>query len=98
MVSDLDDHTNPFFDEDHDGDSVEIAVNHWLDANGCSDKLWSMTAGTPSTPDLAVCRAYAGGGQNPVKLCLTSGKGHDPQQQLSMPGFWELFRQSLPKP
>ena len=41
MVSDLDDHTNPFYDEDKDGDSVEVAVDHWLVANGCTDKAWT---------------------------------------------------------
>ena len=48
MVSDLSDHTNPFYDEDNDGDSVEVAVNHWLNANGCTDKTWTMQAGTPA--------------------------------------------------
>lgn len=97
MVSDLDDHTNPFYDEDKDGDSVEIAVNHWLTANGCSEKAWSMEAGTPAAPDEAVCRAYAGCGDFPVELCLTSGKGHAAQETLSMPGFWQSFQRSLSK-
>ena len=97
MVSDLDDHTNPFYDEDKDGDSVEVAVNHWLVANGCTDKVWTMAAGTPAAPDESVCRAYAGCGRFPVELCLTSGKGHAAQESLSMPGFWSLFQQSLPK-
>lgn len=97
MVSDLADHTNPFYDEDKDGDSVEVAVNHWLNANGCIDKTWTMTAGTPAAPDEAVCRAYAGCGRFPVELCLTDGKGHAAQETLSMPGFWQMFQQSLPK-
>ena len=97
MVSDLDDHNNPFYDEDKDGDSVEVAVNHWLVANGCSETTWSLQAGLPTTPDESVCRAYAGCGANPVKLCLTSGKGHAAQESLSMPGFWQLFGESLPK-
>jgi len=96
MFSDLDDHTNPFYDEDKDGDSVEIAVNHWLTANGCSEKTWTLDAGTPAPPDEAVCRAYAGCGTLPVELCLTTGKGHAAQETLSMPGFWQLFQQSLP--
>jgi poly(3-hydroxybutyrate) depolymerase len=98
MVSDLDDHENPFFDEDHDGDSVEIGVNHWLDVNGCTEKAWTMTNGQPSEPDPNLCRTYTGCGRNPVRLCLTHGIGHDPQQKLSMPGFWQLFKTSLPKP
>jgi hypothetical protein len=97
MVSDLDDHTNPFYDEDKDGDSVEVAVDHWLNVNGCTDKAWSMTAGTAAQPDPTVCREYAGCGDNPVELCLTSGKGHAAQETLSMPGFWQMFEQSLPK-
>lgn len=97
MVSDLADHNNPFYDEDKDGDSVEIAVNHWLVTNHCTEQMWTMENGTPSTPDTSVCRQYSNCGNNPVKLCLTNGKGHDPQQSLSMPGFWELFQQSLPK-
>lgn len=96
MVSDLTDHNNPFYDEDSDGDSVEVAVNHWLEANGCTEKPWTLTAGTPATPDMAVCREYAGCGENPVKLCLTDGKGHTSQDALSMPGFWEMFQRSLP--
>ncbi len=97
MVSDLSDHTNPFYDEDKDGDSVEIAVNHWLNANGCTDKAWTMTAGSPAAPDESVCHACAGCGRFPVELCLTPGKGHAAQEPLSMPGFWQLFRQSLAK-
>jgi hypothetical protein len=97
MVSDLDDHENPFFDEDNDGDSVEIAVNQWLGVNGCSEKSWSTEAGMPTDPDQAVCRAYADCGRFPVKLCLTTGKGHSAQDGLSWPGFWQLFQQSLPK-
>jgi poly(3-hydroxybutyrate) depolymerase len=97
MVSDLSDHTNPFYDEDKDGDSVEVAVNHWLGANGCSEETWTLTAGTPAPPDEAVCRTYTGCGRFPVELCLTDGKGHAAQETLSMPGFWQLFRQSLPK-
>ena len=97
MVSDLSDHTNPFYDEDKDGDSVEVAVNHWLNANGCTDKTWTMTTGAPAAPDEAVCRAYAGCGRFPVELCLTDGKGHAAQETLSMPGFWQMFQQSLPK-
>ena len=97
MVSDLADHTNPFYDEDKDGDSVEVAVNHWLNANGCTDKTWSLEAGTPAAPDEAVCRSYAGCGRFPVELCLTDGKGHAAQETLSLPGFWQMFQQSLPK-
>ena len=97
MVSDLDDHTNPFYDEDVDGDSVEVAVNHWLVQNGCTEQVWSTEAGTPSSPDESVCRAYSDCGRFPVKLCLTAGNGHSAQEALSMPGFWELFQQSLPK-
>jgi poly(3-hydroxybutyrate) depolymerase len=97
MVSDLDDHNNPFHDEDNDGDSVEAAVNHWLVANGCTDTTWTMQAGTPATPDESVCRAYAGCGDNPVELCLTSGKGHDIQPNLSLPGMWQMFQATLPK-
>jgi poly(3-hydroxybutyrate) depolymerase len=96
MVSDLDDHENPFYDEDVDGDSVEIAVNQWLGVNGCSEKTWTLEAGMPTDPDQAVCRAYADCGRFPVKLCLTSGKGHSAQESLSFPGFWQLFQQSLP--
>lgn len=97
MVSDLDDHTNPFYDEDKDGDSVEVAVNHWLVANKCTEQMWTMANGTPSDPDKAVCRQYSNCGRFPVELCLTSGKGHAAQESLSMPGFWALFQQSLPK-
>lgn len=97
MVSDLADHTNPFYDEDNDGDSVEVAVNHWLTANGCTETTWTMEAGMPTSPDESVCRSYAGCGVNPVKLCLTNGKGHAVQEQLSMPGFWQLFQTTLPK-
>jgi polyhydroxybutyrate depolymerase len=97
MVSDLDDDNNPFFDEDVDGDNVEIAVNHWLVQNGCTEQAWSMTNGTPAAPDMAVCRAYGDCGRFPVKLCLTSGKGHSAQESLAMPGFWQLFQESLPK-
>lgn len=97
MVSDLDDTNNPFFDDDDDGDSVEIAVNHWLVQNGCTEQAWSMTNGTPAEPDMAVCRAYSDCGRFPVKLCLTSGKGHSAQESLAMPGFWQLFQESLPK-
>jgi poly(3-hydroxybutyrate) depolymerase len=97
MVSDLDDHENPFYDEDDDGDSVEIAVNQWLGVNGCSEKAWTTEAGMPAEPDQAVCRAYAGCGRFPVELCLTTGKGHSAQDALSWPGFWQLFQQSLPK-
>jgi len=97
MVSDLADHTNPFYDEDKDGDSVEIAVNHWLGANGCTDKTWTLEAGTPAAPDEAVCRSYAGCGRFPVELCLTDGAGHAAQEPLSLPGFWQMFQQSLPK-
>lgn len=96
MVSDLADHENPFYDEDKDGDSVEVAVNHWLVANHCTEQTWTLQNGTPSTPDQAVCREYSNCGANPVKLCLTDGKGHAAQENLSMPGFWELFQQSLP--
>ena len=95
--SDWADHTNPFYDEDKDGDSVEVAVNHWLNANGCTDKTWTMTAGTPAAPDEAVCRSYPGCGRFPVELCLTDGKGHAAQETLSLPGFWQMFQQSLPK-
>jgi poly(3-hydroxybutyrate) depolymerase len=97
MVSDLDDHENPFYDEDDDGDSVEIAVNQWLGAAGCSETAWSTTAGMASDPDPSVCRAYADCGPFPVKLCLTSGLGHSSQEGLAFPGFWQLFQQSLPK-
>lgn len=97
MVSDLDDHTNPFYDEDKDGDSVEAAVNHWLGVNGCTEKAWTLENGTPADPDKAVCRQYSDCGRFPVELCLTSGKGHAAQEGLSMPGFWKLFQQSLPK-
>ena len=97
MVSDLDDHETPFYDEDDDGDSVEIAVNQWLGLNGCSEKTWSLQAGMPTDPDQSVCRAYADCGRFPVKLCLTSGKGHSAQDALSWPGFWQLFQQSLPQ-
>lgn len=97
MVSDLADHENPFYDEDKDGDSVEVAVNHWLVANHCTEQMWTLTNGTPSTPDMAVCREYSNCGKNPVKLCLTDGKGHAAQENLSMPGFWELFQRSLPR-
>jgi len=97
MVSDLDDHTNPFFDEDKDGDSVEIGLNHWLVANGCTEQMWTMTNGTPSPPDPNVCRTYTGCGRFSTGLCLTKGKGHDPQTSLSMPGFWQLFKATLPK-
>jgi poly(3-hydroxybutyrate) depolymerase len=97
MVSDLDDHENPFFDEDKDGDSVEIGVNHWLVANGCAEKAWTMTNGLASDPDPALCRSYTDCGAKPVRLCLTHGVGHAPQEKLSMPGFWQLFKQSLPK-
>lgn len=97
MISDLDDHTNPFFDEDHDGDSVEIGLDQWLVTNGCSETAWTMQNGTPSDPDATLCRSYAGCGRNPVRLCLTHGIGHDPQTKLSMPGFWQLFKLTLPK-
>jgi poly(3-hydroxybutyrate) depolymerase len=97
MVSDLSDHENPFFDEDHDGDSVEIGLNHWLNANGCTEKAWTAQAGTASEPDPSVCRSYSGCGARPVRLCLTTGKGHAAQEQLSFPGFWQLFKQSFPK-
>jgi poly(3-hydroxybutyrate) depolymerase len=97
MVSDLDDHENPFFDEDNDGDSVEIGLNRYLQVNGCTDTKWTMTAGTPTTPDMNVCRAYAGCGRFPVKLCLSKGRGHSAQENISMPGFWDLFKMSLPK-
>ena len=56
-----------------------------------------MQAGTASEPDPSVCRSYAGCGRNPVRLCLTRGKGHSGQESLSFPGFWQLFGQSLPK-
>jgi len=96
MVSDLSYMNNPFYDTDNDGDSVEVAVDHWLNANGCTEKAWSLDAGTPAKPDESVCRAYSNCGKNPVELCLTTGKGHDAQQDLSMPGFWQMFQQSLP--
>jgi hypothetical protein len=41
--------------------------------------------------------SYAGCGARPVTLCLTSGKGHDPQVGLSMPGMWQMFQATLPK-
>jgi hypothetical protein len=97
MVSDLDDHENPFFDEDHDGDSVEIGLNSYLVRNGCTEKMWTMQNGTASDPDPAVCRSYSACGRNPVRLCLTKGKGHSAQDGLSFPGFWQLFKQTLPK-
>jgi poly(3-hydroxybutyrate) depolymerase len=97
MVSDLDDHENPFFDEDHDGDSVEIGLNSYLVRNGCTEKTWTMQNGTASDPDPAVCRSYSACGRNPVRLCLTKGKGHSAQDSLSFPGFWQLFKQTLPK-
>jgi poly(3-hydroxybutyrate) depolymerase len=97
MVSDLSDHTNPFFDEDSDGDSVEIGLNHWLGVNGCTEKPWTMTNGTATGPDMKVCRSYAGCGRFPVELCLTTGVGHAAQESLSMPGMWNLFKMSLPK-
>jgi len=97
MVSDLSDTNNPFHDTDNDGDSVEVAVNHWLNTNGCTEKAWTMSAGTPAKPDESVCRAYSDCGPHPVELCLTTGKGHDAQQDLSMPGFWQMFQQSLPR-
>jgi hypothetical protein len=56
-----------------------------------------LQAGTEAAPDESVCRTYAGCGRFPVELCLTMGKGHSAQESLSMPGFWQLFQQSLPK-
>lgn len=97
MISDLTDTNNPFFDNDNDGDSVEVSVNQWLGAAGCTDTAWSETNGTPAEPDMAVCRDYAGCGENPVKLCLSTGKGHSDQTDISVPGFWAFFSQFLPR-
>jgi poly(3-hydroxybutyrate) depolymerase len=97
MVSDLDDMSNPFYDLDDDGDSVEIAVNQWLTTAGCSETAWTMEAGQPSGPDMELCREYAGCGDFPIRLCLTSGLGHSDQQPLAMPGFWQLISDTLPE-
>ncbi len=93
MISDLSDTNNPFHDLDGDGDSVEIGVNQWLTMNGCTETAWSETAGTPADPDPTVCRDYAGCGDFPVKLCLTTGLGHSDQTNISVPGFWAFFNQ-----
>jgi hypothetical protein len=45
---------------------------------------------------MSVCRSYAGCGKYPVKLCLTTGKGHAAQETISVPGSWDLFKMSLP--
>jgi poly(3-hydroxybutyrate) depolymerase len=95
MISDLSDTNNPFHDLDTDGDSVEIGVNQWLTANGCTETTWTVTAGTPADPDQSVCRSYAGCGDYPVELCLTEGQGHSDQTSLSVPGFWAFFSQFL---
>jgi polyhydroxybutyrate depolymerase len=93
MISDLSDTNNPFHDLDSDGDSVEIGLNQWLTNNGCSETVWSETAGTATDPDPSVCREYAGCGDFPVKLCLTAEEGHSDQTTISVPGFWSFFSQ-----
>jgi poly(3-hydroxybutyrate) depolymerase len=95
MISDLSDTNNPFHDLDEDGDSVEIGVNQWLTANGCTETTWTEAAGTPADPDQSVCRSYAGCGAYPVELCLTNGQGHSDQTNISVPGFWAFFSQFL---
>lgn len=97
FISDLSDTNNPFHDLDDDGDSVEIGLNQWLTQNGCTETVWTEQAGTAVGPDENVCRAYAGCGNNPVQLCLTDGKGHVDQADISIPGFWSFFQDLLPK-
>ncbi len=62
------------------------ARDRLLKVNGCSN--------TTVPYDPAPCVSYEGCKSGfPVIWCETPGKGHSPQNSLSVPGFWKLFSQ-----
>lgn len=78
-IHDTDDDTNPF-----DSQGTEEELDRLIAANHCTE--------TTVAEDPAPCARYQGcDPENPVVLCMTSGKGHDRQDDLAKTAFWSFF-------
>lgn len=84
MLHDLDDTTNRFQGPGNNGNVNELA--RLLDHNGCDAML------PPANEEPEPCARYQGCDDGyPVIECLTTGKGHDRQDNLALTAFWKLF-------
>jgi polyhydroxybutyrate depolymerase len=66
----------------------ESARDRLLMENGCDESI------TPVAEDPSPCVRYQGCDPGyPVKWCATTGEGHNRQDNMAAPAFWEFFQE-----
>ncbi len=72
--------------------------NQWSDHQSAKDRLVAANGCTPDSAmpvDPSPCERYQDCGDYPLQQCLTTGKGHDRQDEFAPGAFWGFFSEFL---